>query len=177
MDSNIDMDSDTDTYIQKIADFKNRENRENHENRENRENREDDESIDNKDTHVTYDVENLNFNIHNNHSNNYDYTINLSNNDLDELVQVLFANHANRMPLMQRLSHDFNMPLNKTRVAKEFRLHNPLQQYIRDYSKRRTFSQRQRDRGLSQGHNITLKKLQSNSPDDVLKTITSLANI
>ena len=170
MDSNMDMDSniDIDSYIEKMASnidmagFKNREDR---------------DDRDDKDSSISYDIENLNFNIHNNHSHNYDYTINLSNNDLDEFVQMLFANHANRMPLMQRLSHDFNMPLNKTRGAKEFRLHNPLQQYIRDYSKKRSCGQR--DRGLNRPHNITLKKLQSNtnSPDDVLKTITSLANI
>ena len=147
------------TYIEKIAGFKKYEN---------------DELIEDRGTQITYDGENLKLNIHNNYDN---YTVNLSNNDLDEFVQVLFANHAHRMPLMQRLSHDFNMPSNKIRGAKEFRLHNPLQQYIRNYSKRRTCGQRQRDRGLSQGHNLTLKKLQSNSPDDVLKTITSLANI
>ena len=67
------------------------------------------------------------------------------------------------------------MPLNKSRVAKEFRLHNPLQQYIHDSSKRRTC--RQRDRGLSDRHNLTFKKQPNTSPDDVLKTITSLANI
>ena len=149
--------------MEKIAGFKNRENRENR-----------DESIDDEGSSVSYDVENLNFNIHNNYSHNYDYTINLSNNDLDEFVQMLFANHANHMPLMQRLTHDFNMPLNKTRVAKEFRLHNPLQQYIHDSSKRRTCGQRQRDRN---SHNLTFKKQPNTSPDDVLKTITSLANI